>query len=177
MNGNKKKTIQLGMPYGTASNKLKKNLMFFFAKKCGFDNCYQCGSKIESVDELSVEHKVPWLDSENPIDLFFDVENIAFSHLKCNIGAGRFTEHSQKHIEDLREINTIKVKIGNRWCCTCKSEKPINKFSSNKSKRDDLEHSCIECRSIVRKRRRTSRKSNPKDGDGTCLENKRAERP
>jgi len=87
--GNELKKAQLGMAVGTARNKLQKKLMFMFAQKCGMDNCFQCGKKIESIDQLSIEHKIPWLHSDDPIGLFMDLDNIAFSHLSCNIAAGR----------------------------------------------------------------------------------------
>lgn len=78
------------MPFGTACNRLRKMVLFELIKKCNLDNCFQCGNKIESVDEFSIDHKLPYLDSEDPVKLFFDVnENIAFSHLKCNSGIAR----------------------------------------------------------------------------------------
>lgn len=88
-NSNIKKAEQLGMPYGTASNILKKNLLFYFAQRENLDICYRCKEKIEKVEDLSIEHKKPWLDSDNPKELFFDLDNIGFSHLKCNNYAGR----------------------------------------------------------------------------------------
>lgn len=90
-NSNKKKQVQLGIPHGTATHQLRKLIIFRFIKVLGLDNCFQCGHKIANVDELSIEHKIPWLDSENPKELFFDLDNIAFSHLKCNSGAARQT--------------------------------------------------------------------------------------
>jgi hypothetical protein len=86
---NNKKNEQLEMPYGTARNKLNKAIMFEMMKRCNMDICHQCGNKIENVDELSVEHKTPWLDSGKAIELFFNLENIAFSHLSCNCAASR----------------------------------------------------------------------------------------
>lgn len=88
---NEKKTAQLGMPVGTASNRLRKSIIFKLIKQLGENFCFQCGTEIESEKELSIEHKIPYLDSENPKELFFDLENIAFSHLKCNVGAARET--------------------------------------------------------------------------------------
>ncbi len=46
-------------------------------------------TKIESVDEFSIEHKTDWQNSKKPIKNFFDVENIAFSHLSCNCAHSR----------------------------------------------------------------------------------------
>lgn len=91
MNTNQKKTVQLGMPQGTASNRLRKEIIFSFLKRLGENFCYQCGSEIKTVKELSIEHKIPWLDSEDPKELFFNLENVAFSHLSCNCSAARQT--------------------------------------------------------------------------------------
>ncbi len=87
--GSKKKAKQLGMPFGTATNRLRKRVMFNLIQKSELDICFQCGEIIESVGDLSVEHKTPWMDSNNPVELFFDLSNIAFSHIKCNIGSAR----------------------------------------------------------------------------------------
>ena len=86
---NQKKTSQLGMPIGTASGRLRKTIIFHLLKELKKNFCFQCGAKIESEKELSIEHKIPWLDSENPVDMFFNIENIAFSHFVCNSRAAR----------------------------------------------------------------------------------------
>jgi hypothetical protein len=84
-----KKKQQLGTNRRTASATLKKMIMFDLIKRLELNYCFQCGCEIKIVSELSIEHKIPWLDSEKPLELFFDLNNIAFSHLKCNIGAAR----------------------------------------------------------------------------------------
>lgn len=86
---NEKKSEQLGMPIGTATAILRKNILFTMIKQLNLDVCFQCQKEIETVDNLSIEHKVPWLDSENPKELFFSLDNIAFSHLSCNVKASR----------------------------------------------------------------------------------------
>lgn len=86
---NEKKAAQLGMPYGTASAKLRKMILFALLAESGRDKCYRCGKPIKAVDELSIEHKEPWLDSCDPAGRFFDLSNIDFSHLSCNSGAAR----------------------------------------------------------------------------------------
>jgi hypothetical protein len=91
MNSNNKKADQLGMPVGTASNRLRKSIIFMLLKKLNLNFCHQCGGEIESEKELSIEHKIPYLDSADPVKLFFDLDNIAFSHLDCNIKAARKT--------------------------------------------------------------------------------------
>jgi len=88
-NSTRKKKEQLEMNPGTASSVLKKSLLFSLAQRLHEDICYQCAKKIKSVEEFSIEHKEPWLDSNDPKGLFFDLDNIAFSHLSCNVKAGR----------------------------------------------------------------------------------------
>ena len=82
-----KKQIQLGMNPSTAQGRLLKDLLFDFAVKDGH-TCFRCGGML-SRDTFSVEHIKPWLDSEDPRGLFFDIDNIAYSHLSCNVGARR----------------------------------------------------------------------------------------
>lgn len=79
------KNKALGMSYGTACNRLRKMILFKLVKDLGLNICYQCGRPIETVDELSIEHKKAWLSSDNPVESFFNLDNIAFSHLTCNI--------------------------------------------------------------------------------------------
>lgn len=84
-----KKSKQLGIPIGKATHKLKKLILFNLVTNAKLNICYQCKLPIESDKELSIEHKIPYLDSDNPVHLFFDLDNIGFSHLKCNAGAAR----------------------------------------------------------------------------------------
>ena len=84
---NKRRNIQLGMPFGTANSKLRRIILFDLLKQLGQNICFQCGEKIETIEELSIEHKESWLDKENAKELFWNLDNIAFSHLKCNIRA------------------------------------------------------------------------------------------
>lgn len=88
-NYNDKKERQLGMKPGTATGILRKRLLFSLAQRLSLDVCFHCQTKISSPEEFSIEHKTPWLDSEKPIDLFFNLDNIAFSHLRCNSRAAR----------------------------------------------------------------------------------------
>jgi hypothetical protein len=78
---------QLGMNPSTASARLIKDILFEFLVSPKY-TCFRCGEKLTR-ETFSVEHKIPWLNSEDPIELFFDLDNIAFSHLKCNSAAGR----------------------------------------------------------------------------------------
>ena len=73
---------------GTASGRLLKDLLFDFITKSGLTKCYQCNGELTR-ETFSIDHKLPWLHSNNPIEMFFDINNIAYSHLKCNSGAAR----------------------------------------------------------------------------------------
>ena len=108
--GNEKKKRILGMPYGTAFNKLRKLLMFKLAQEAGKDICCRCGEKIETAEEFSIEHIVPWLNSDNPQENFWNLENIAFSHLKCNLAAADKT-HTPEQNEKIRQATLSRRKF------------------------------------------------------------------
>ena len=82
------KKRQLGMDPSTASNRLVKDILWDYIVKCGDDHCHVCKNQLTR-DDFSIEHKDPWLHSEDPLGLFFDIDNIAFSHKSCNYGAAR----------------------------------------------------------------------------------------
>lgn len=86
-NLNKEKSRQLGMPFGTANARLRKAIMFMLAKKAKLDRCFRCGKRIRTVDEFSIDHKQDWMHGDPA--LFWETENIAFSHRRCNIQAAR----------------------------------------------------------------------------------------
>lgn len=88
-NAKKKKREQLGMDVSTASHKLRKLVLFSLVQQTARDVCFRCHTKIETVEDFSIEHKTPWLNSSNPVGTFFDLNNIAFSHLRCNIADRR----------------------------------------------------------------------------------------
>lgn len=124
--GNKKKSEQLGMAHGTAANKLRKMIMFSLVRETGRDFCYRCKERIESIDTLSVEHIEPWLDSKNPVELYFNLENIAFSHTSCNAaGARRYNKGIivSKH----GTINRY-----NKYGCRCDKCRAVKVMHNNK---------------------------------------------
>lgn len=85
----RRESDQLGINYSTAQNRLRKQILFKYVKLAGDNICYVCNKEITNIDELSLEHKIPWLDDENAEKLFWDENNISFSHLKCNTGRAR----------------------------------------------------------------------------------------
>ena len=74
------------MNYGTARARLTRNILFKLAQETGKDICYRCGEKVTDISEFTIEHKDSWFKSTTPIETFFDLDNIAFSHQKCNSG-------------------------------------------------------------------------------------------
>jgi len=87
MKGNQKKAEQLGMPIGTAANRLRRMILFDLVRKLGLDTCIRCGLQIEEIEQFSIDHIEPWLDASP--DLFWDLDNMGFAHKHCNSAAGR----------------------------------------------------------------------------------------
>ena len=104
-----KQITKLGIDPSKARNILIKNLLFHFAQQLNLDTCYRCHKKILSADELTIEHKVGWLNSPHPIEYYFDLENIAFSHPICNArndNSGRY--NIRKNKTGYRGVSKIK---------------------------------------------------------------------
>ena len=127
--------MQLGMPFGTANSRLDRKILFWLIQKNGLDSCHRCRHKIERVEELSIEHKEPWQDV-NPA-LFWDLNNIAFSHRSCNYRAGR------KVIP--KNSRYINAPFGMAWCGRHKSYLPIENFQKDKGNKNGLESRCKDC--------------------------------
>lgn len=81
----KEQSEKLCMNHRSACTRLTRDLLFKYIIKAGH-KCFRCGGELTR-ETFSIDHKVSWLHGENPPGLFFDLDNIAFSHLKCNIGA------------------------------------------------------------------------------------------
>lgn len=109
-----KKQSQLGMTIGKARALLVKMLLFEMAQKLGRDICFRCSQRIEGIGQFSIEHKIAWLDSEDPAALYFDLSNVAFSHLSCNSAVSK---NPRK-----------KARPGEIWCPTCQASKPPMAF-------------------------------------------------
>lgn len=129
-----RKSAFLGMPHGTANNRLRKIVLFHLLRKHGENVCFKCSEKIENIDDLSIEHKQPWEGVS--IELFWSMDNIAFSHLRCNrphhyVGGG---------------IGKRKVgDEGTAWCIKCKTFRSVTEFSRNRSRWNGLQNHCDKC--------------------------------
>jgi len=129
--GNENKAKFLGMPWGTAAGRLRKMIMFDLLKQFDKNFCYKCGNLIKDIDDLSIEHKKPWLYVDK--NLFWDLDNIAFSHLKCNT-----TDRPRGLDEDCKK--------GLHWCSSCKKCLPIKYFGKCSASKSGLKPYCKSCR-------------------------------
>lgn len=109
-NAKAKKSFQLGMNFATAAGRLRADLLFKFVALSG-ERCFRCNGELTR-ENFSIEHKKPWLDADNPKDRFFDLENIAFSHHKCNAASARRT---MKKYFTLEERVQAKRRSDRRW--------------------------------------------------------------
>ena len=131
----KSKNDTLGMPHGTAAHKLRKLILFDLLVKSLKAHCFKCASPIESADDLSIEHVLPWEGRENGKELFFDLNNIMFSHLKCN------RPHIYRGAQPSRNVVE-----GQRFCTHCKTYKHEDDFFNNKNTWHGKSWQCKECK-------------------------------
>ena len=125
MNSEVKDSELLGINVSTASNKLVKDLLFNFIVETNKDECFRCGLVLTR-DNFSIEHKESWRLSTKPKETFFDLNNIAFSHLKCN--------SAHKDHERL-PCGTVASYVRGCRCLSCKkanADRVKNKYSSEK---------------------------------------------
>lgn len=72
------------MAVSTARSKLYKEIVFSLAVECKKNVCLRCNKTISKSSEFTVDHKIGWRFKTNASELFFDLNNIAFSHNSCN---------------------------------------------------------------------------------------------
>lgn len=77
----KDRSDQLGMPYGTATTKLRLKIIFDLLTEADKNYCSSCSKIINFPEELSVVHKKPWFDVDP--NLFWRTDNLAFRHQNC----------------------------------------------------------------------------------------------
>lgn len=135
-NSNKRKDETLGMPHGTANHHLRKAILFNQLQKHNENICIRCGQIIESQNNLSIEHIKPWEGIS--AKLFWDLDNIAFSHLKCNL-----VERNSRYEYPIKIVNAI----GQIRCSDCKQFKYPNEFHNNESKSTKKNTECKDCKS------------------------------
>lgn len=66
-----------------ANRVLMKDLVFAYATRLDLNLCYRCNKRLTRED-FTIDHVKPWRNKPNSQELFFDVNNIRFSHHSCN---------------------------------------------------------------------------------------------
>jgi hypothetical protein len=139
---NQKKNRLLGEPYGTATSRLRKMLLFDMATRLDEAWCYRCSYRILTIEEFSIEHTIPWQGTENPRETFFDITKIKFSHLFCNSSAAY-------------KKSRLETPNGLLWCGKGKHYQPKNLFYTDTTRSDGFRTNCIPCHiQVVDKSRR-----------------------
>lgn len=94
----RRKAALLGMPVGTAERKLRKAIIHELARQCGRNVCRWCSREISDPEDLAVIHVEDW--EEFP-DRYFDLGNVALSHVSCAAARGgrRQGDESEMRIE------------------------------------------------------------------------------
>lgn len=133
-----KKSVQLGMGFGSACHKLRVMLLFSMAEKLGRTTCVRCNKLIESADDFSIEHIVAWQDLD--VALFWDLNNIGFSHRACNYS----------HARRMRPRHSPE---GMAWCWGHQDFLPHDRFAQCRQRSNGLQRECKECRSLRQKKK------------------------
>lgn len=135
----------LGMSFSKARHRLERQILLKLLTDAGNNVCYQCSGTIETVQDLSIEHKQPW--RKKHVELFWDLDNIAFSHFSCNSRAGSL---------NVVPANFKPVTDGQAWCSGCQVERPIDEFHRQGSSYRNVQSYCRGChntREKIRKQR------------------------
>lgn len=61
---NQRKSEKLGIPFGTACSRLRKLVLFSLLLKLEENVCFVCEGPILTADEMTIEHKRPWLNAD-----------------------------------------------------------------------------------------------------------------
>lgn len=141
MPNHKKRSAQLGMPFATANSRLRKSILFMLLQKYEENKCYVCKQVIVSKDDLSIEHKLPWEDVDPK--LFWDLDNIAFSHIRCNV------PHRHNIVPPPPfHTKTKDAPEGMSWCTGHKDYLLNEAFHFNQRNVNGVASYCKECRKI-----------------------------
>jgi hypothetical protein len=145
MNRSKRLAQQLGMAHGTAANRLRKIILFSLLVRLKENFCFKCNKEIKTELELSIEHKLPWEGRDTK--LFWDLNNISFSHLGCNrphkFYSGNLSIYSMSPNK-----KTQNAPIGKAWCSGHKDYRSIEDFHFNIRNINKVASYCKECRKI-----------------------------
>jgi hypothetical protein len=132
--GNQRRAALLGMPFGTAASKLRKSIIMHLAQQLEQDICFKCKRRIETLEEWSIEHKDSWQRADDPVQAFWDLDNIAFSHIGCNKPETGHPAHNRKIAPE-----------GTAWCSYGKHFVDTDKFHKDASRWNGVHKDCNPC--------------------------------
>ena len=144
------KSEQLGMPFPTACARLRRIVMFQLLRELRRTVCFRCGGEM-SVADFSLDHKLDWMDQDP--ELFWDVTNIAFSHVRRNV-PGRPAWRAR------RAEKIAWCGPGMAWCKLHRGCAPLDQFGSDIAQPERRALNCKVCavkKSIVQRRCRRQR--------------------
>jgi hypothetical protein len=134
MSSTERKSVTLGMPHGTAQHRLRKIVLFDVLRRHKENVCIRCSLLIEKVEDLSIEHVKPWEGIS--AELFWDLQNIAFSHISCNV------PHKYRGGIGKRKIGPG----GTTWCSVHREFESDYNFAKNSNHWNGLQRHCREGR-------------------------------
>ena len=134
-----KKSMQLAMPIGTASHRLRKMIMLQLLRELRKDSCLRCLARIKEPEDLAVDHKSCM--ARRVTRTVLGSRNIGFSHRRCNSIARRSAKG--------RKLGpSIHRKIGppdNAWCTGHADFLSLTAFNQNKSTWAGVQSFCKSC--------------------------------
>jgi hypothetical protein len=134
---------QLGVSIGTARCRLVRLIIFDFIIKTANNKCFKCLSPM-TLEDFTIEHKKPWFNQNKASDLYFDLENISFSHAKCNRPDNPNWNNSSKRIDSPE---------GFSWCNVCKTHKELEHFYTKNKRWNKVEFKCKDCLKNLKRER------------------------
>ena len=120
------------MNVSTAQNRLRKKILFMLVQRLKLDQCFRCKKLIVEESDLSIEHKKPWFDEDTR--LFWDMGNIAFSHLGCNSSATRYNKKKKIGNKE-EEENHYPSRTWYDRGCRCDACRTIKNIAQRKHER------------------------------------------
>ncbi len=138
-----KKSKQLGMNYSTACYRLDRIVLFGLLKELGRLTCFRCGQLITTPQHLSMDHVMPWMGNAN--NLFWDLNNISWSHRGCNSAAARPAPGNIKKAQQARSKHD-KGPDGMLWCSGHQTYLDGTLFDRNRSSVTGFQYYCRDCR-------------------------------
>lgn len=90
---------------------LSQDLLFDFVIKAGH-TCFRCKKSLTRND-FTIEHKVPWLKAPNASELYYSLDNIAYSHLRCNSAASRRPNKLNRTKEEKKAVHAARERL--KW--------------------------------------------------------------